>query len=54
MKTDQANQLLQIYNTLMTINAHGRDCVILGRCLEALENLLPQIKIEPDEDKKEE
>lgn len=54
MKTEQANQLLQIYNTLMTVNAHGRDCVILGRCLEALENLLPQIKIEPDEIQKEE
>lgn len=46
MTQEQATQLVQVYNALMMVNTNGKSSIIMGKCLESLENLLPQIKIE--------
>ena len=52
MTQEQATQLTRIYNTLLLVNTKGEDTIIMGDCLKALKNLMPQISI--IEDKKEE
>ena len=49
MTLEQANQLVNIYNALQQINTKGDDTIIMAECLVALKTLLPQIKVDKEE-----
>ena len=54
MNKEQATQLVRIYNTLMTVNTSGKDTVVMGRCLEAFEELILQFNKNSNNINKEE
>ena len=48
MNMEQATQLARIYNTLLTVKTSGKDTVVMGRCLEALETLILEFNEAPE------
>lgn len=48
MTIEQANQLVNIYNALLSINTKGEDTIIMAECLVALKTLLPQLKVDEE------
>lgn len=53
MTQEQAVQLSRIYNTLLLVGTKGEDTIIMGDCLKAFKNLLPEIKIDENKEKEE-
>ena len=41
MNIECAEQLVRIYNTLRLVKTSGEDTVLMGKCLESFQNLLP-------------
>ena len=37
---EQLTQLSRIYNTLLQVNTHGEDTMIMGDCLRALQRII--------------
>lgn len=55
MTRDQLNQLVRIYNTLLTINTKGDDTLIMADCIRALKQSIEGITItDSDASKSEE
>lgn len=48
MTIEQANQLINIYNTLLQISTKGEDTIIMAECLISLKTLLPQLKVDKE------
>lgn len=40
---EQLEQLARIYNTLLNVNTHGEDTLIMADCIRALEQVIKQI-----------
>ena len=40
---EQLTQLSRIYNTLLQVNTHGEDTMIMGDCLRALQRVILEI-----------
>ena len=40
---EQLTQFSRIYNTLLQVNTHGEDTMIMGDCLRALQRLILEI-----------
>lgn len=40
---EQLTQFSRIYNTLLQINTHGEDTMIMGDCLRALQRLILEV-----------
>jgi hypothetical protein len=53
MTQDQLNQLVRIYNTLLTINTKGDDTLIMADCIRALKQSIEGITIISEDSKAE-
>lgn len=40
---EQLTQFSRIYNTLLQVNTHGEDTMVMGDCLRALQRLILEI-----------
>lgn len=46
MTQEQLLKLAQLYNSLMCVETKGESTKIMGRCLSALEELVPELQNE--------
>lgn len=53
MDTNDAKQMSAIFNTFMSVNVSGENCVLMGKALEAFQNLLSQVQVQETENKEE-